>query len=69
MCIGMNMALMEAKIVLALLLREYEIIRAANDPIMQARFGTTRAKGGIWLEVRARTKSSRACASRTAKTS
>lgn len=51
-CIGMAMAIMEAKIVLALLLRDYEIVRATNTPVMQARFGTTRAKGGIWLEVR-----------------
>ena len=50
----MNMAIMEAKIVLALLLREYDIVRAVNEPVMQARFGTTRAKGGIHIEVRAR---------------
>ncbi len=53
-CIGMAMAIMEAKIVLALILRDYEIVRAANTPIMQARFGTSRAKGGIWVEVRPR---------------
>jgi cytochrome P450 len=54
MCIGMAMAVLEAKIVLALALREYEIVRPANTPIMKARFGTTRAKGGIWIELRPR---------------
>jgi cytochrome P450 len=53
-CIGMGMAMMEAKIVLALVLREFDIVRAVNHPIMQARFGTTRAKGGIWIELRPR---------------
>jgi cytochrome P450 len=53
-CIGMAMAIMEAKIVRALILRDYEIVRASNTPIMQARFGTSRAKGGIWVEVRPR---------------
>jgi cytochrome P450 len=51
-CIGMAMATLEAKIILALALRSYDIVRAANTPIMQARFGTTRAKGGIWIELR-----------------
>ena len=32
-------------------LLDYEIVRASNTPIMQARFGTSRAKGGIWVEV------------------
>lgn len=56
MCIGMTMALMEARIMFALALRELEIVRPLNTPIMQARFGTTRAKGGIWLELRPRRK-------------
>lgn len=54
MCIGASMAALEAKTVLALGLRDYDLVRAANVPVMQARFGTTRAKGGIHLEVRPR---------------
>jgi cytochrome P450 len=54
MCIGMSLATLEAKVLLALALRELEIARPLNVPIMQARFGTTRARGGIWLELRAR---------------
>ena len=53
-CIGMNLAIMEAKVVLALILRDYDLVRAVSTPIMQARFGTTRAKGGVWLDVRPR---------------
>lgn len=51
-CIGMSMALMEARVMLALALREFDVVRAVNTPVMQARFGTTRAKGGIWIELR-----------------
>jgi hypothetical protein len=51
------MAALEAKTVLALVLRDYELVRPANTPVMQARFGTTRAKGGIWVEVRPRATS------------
>jgi cytochrome P450 len=54
MCIGMSMAILEARIMFALALREFEIVRPANTPIMQARFGTTRARGGIWIELRPR---------------
>lgn len=53
-CIGQNMAMIEAKTVLALGLRAFDLVRATNTPVMQARFGTTRAKGGIWLEVKQR---------------
>lgn len=53
-CIGMTMAIMEAKVVLAHILRDYDLVRPVNVPIMQARFGTTRAKGGVWIEVRPR---------------
>jgi hypothetical protein len=48
----MNMAVMEARMLFALALRELEIVRPLDTPVMQARFGTTRARGGIWLELR-----------------
>lgn len=48
------MALMEARIMFALALRELEIVRPINTPVMQARFGTMRAKGGIWIQLRPR---------------
>jgi cytochrome P450 len=53
-CIGAWLATMEAKVMLALALREFEIVRATSRPIMKARFGTTRALGGVWLELRPR---------------
>jgi cytochrome P450 len=53
-CIGAALATLEAKTVLALALRDFEIVRAASTPTMKARFGTTRAKGGIWIELRPR---------------
>lgn len=53
-CVGMSMAITEARIMFALALREFEIVRPVNTPIMQARFGTTRAKGGILIELRPR---------------
>jgi enediyne biosynthesis protein E7 len=61
-CIGATMAALEAKTVLALGLRDYELVRPVNTPSMQARFGTTRAKGGIWIEMRPRSGSERAAA-------
>ena len=51
-CIGMTLATLEAKIMLALALRSYDRLHAVNTPQMQARFGTTRAKGGIWIALR-----------------
>jgi cytochrome P450 len=36
-CIGLNMAIMEAKIVLSLLLQKFDLVRAVNTPVMQAR--------------------------------
>lgn len=53
-CIGMNMAIMEAKTVLALVLRDYELLGAESQPVMRARFGTTRAENGIWIRVKRR---------------
>lgn len=58
-CIGLHMAMLEARVMLALALRDFAIVRCVNTPIMQARFGTTRAKGGIWLELRARDRHAR----------
>jgi cytochrome P450 len=51
-CLGMAMAMLEAQIVLALILRDYELVRPLNTPIFQGRMGTSRAKGGVWLELR-----------------
>ncbi|MFO7567421.1 MAG: cytochrome P450 [Enhygromyxa sp.] len=53
-CIGMGMAVLEAQIVLAMILRDYELVRPVNTPVMQGRMGTSRAKGGIWIELRPR---------------
>ncbi|HEX8793943.1 MAG TPA: cytochrome P450 [Polyangiaceae bacterium] len=53
-CIGAALATLETKIMLALALRKFRIVRPTNVPVMQARFGTTHAKGGIWLELAAR---------------
>ena len=53
-CIGAGMATLEAKIMLALALRDYDIVRPASTPVMKARFGTSRAQGGVWIELRAR---------------
>lgn len=61
-CIGMTLAMLEAKIILALALREFDIVRAANTPVMQARFGTTRALGGIWIELSPRRRAAAAVA-------
>lgn len=65
-CIGMAMALMEAKIVLALSLRDYDFVRPVKPLAFQGRFGTSRAKGGVWVEVRPRDhRRGRACAPET----
>lgn len=53
-CIGMGLAKLEAKIMLALALRQFDSVRPVNTPIMQARFGTTQAKGGIWIALGSR---------------
>jgi cytochrome P450 len=53
-CIGAGLATMEAKTMLALSLRDYDIVRPASTPVMKARFGTTRAEGGIWIELQRR---------------
>jgi len=50
-CIGAALSMLEAKIILATALREHRIVSPKSVPVMQARFGTTRAKGGIWIEL------------------
>lgn len=52
-CLGMALALMEGKIVTALILRDFEL-RALQPLVMQAKFGPTVAKGGVQVEVRPR---------------
>jgi hypothetical protein len=55
----MTMALIEARMIFALALRELEIVRPLDTQVMQARFGTTRAKRGTWIELRARAPQNR----------
>jgi hypothetical protein len=49
----MALALMEGKIVTALVLRDFEL-RALQPLVMQAKFGPTVARGGVQVEVRRR---------------
>ena len=49
-CLGMALALLEGQIVLAMVLRDFELSPLA-PLVMQARFGPTLARGGVHVKV------------------
>ena len=51
-CIGRQLAALEATVVLALVLRDFELARPVHPLVVRSRFGPSRAQHGVWIRVR-----------------